>query len=50
MVGSIDLSGYDLRPFYENDFGRSQKIAREDDLISNLTIVFTWPRHPQIIS
>jgi hypothetical protein len=29
----LDLSGYDLRPFYENDFGRPQKIVREEDLI-----------------
>ncbi|HZS03636.1 MAG TPA: DUF1961 family protein [Blastocatellia bacterium] len=29
----LDLSGYDLRPFYENDFSRPQKIAREEDLI-----------------
>jgi hypothetical protein len=32
-TGSLDLSGYDLRPFYENDFDRPQKIAREEDLI-----------------
>jgi hypothetical protein len=32
-AAQIDLSGYDLRPFYENDFGRPQKIAREEDLI-----------------
>jgi hypothetical protein len=29
----IDLSGYELRPIYENDFSRPQKIAREEDLI-----------------
>lgn len=29
----LDLSGYELRPFYDNDFSRSQKIAREEDLI-----------------
>src|SRR5262245_10108782 len=29
----LDLSRYDLRPFYENDFSRPQKIAREEDLI-----------------
>ena len=31
--GQIDLSGYELRPIYENDFSRPQKIAREEDLI-----------------
>jgi hypothetical protein len=31
----LDLSGYDLRPFYENDFSRPQKIAREEDLIEH---------------
>jgi hypothetical protein len=38
----LDLSGYDLRPFYENDFGRSQKIAREEDLIEQAGAV--WKR------
>jgi hypothetical protein len=32
-AAQIDLSGYDLRLFYENDFGRPQKIVREEDLI-----------------
>jgi hypothetical protein len=32
-TGSLDLSGYNLRPFYENDFDWPQKIAREEDLI-----------------
>jgi hypothetical protein len=32
-AGPVDLSGYDLRVIYENDFGRPQKIAREEDLI-----------------
>src|SRR5262245_4048903 len=32
-AAKLDLSGYDLRPFYESDFGHSQKIAREEDLI-----------------
>ena len=29
----LDLSGYDLRSVYENDFSKSQKITREEDLI-----------------
>jgi Domain of unknown function (DUF1961) len=29
----LDLSRYDLRLFYENDFSRPQQIAREEDLI-----------------
>lgn len=32
----LDLSGYDLRPIYENDFSRPQKIAREEDLIEQV--------------
>jgi hypothetical protein len=31
--GQIDLSAYELRPIYQNDFSRSQKIVREEDLI-----------------
>jgi hypothetical protein len=38
----IDLSGYDLRLFYENDFSRPQKIAREEDLIEQAGAV--WRR------
>jgi hypothetical protein len=26
----LDMSGYNLRPFYENDFSRPQKISREE--------------------
>ncbi len=35
-VAQLDLSGYDLSPFYENDFNRSQKIAYEEDLIEQV--------------
>jgi hypothetical protein len=38
----LDLSGYDLRLFYENDFSRQQKIAREEDLIEQAGAV--WRR------
>jgi hypothetical protein len=38
----LDLSRYELRPFYENDFGRSQKITREEDLIEQAGAV--WKR------
>jgi hypothetical protein len=38
----LDLSGYDLRPFYENDFGRPQKVAREEGLIEQSGAV--WKR------
>ncbi|HZF39265.1 MAG TPA: DUF1961 family protein, partial [Blastocatellia bacterium] len=38
----LDLSEYDLRPFYENDFSRPQKIAREEDLIEQAGAV--WRR------
>jgi hypothetical protein len=38
----LDLSRYDLRPFYENDFSRPQKIAREEDLIEQVGAV--WRR------
>ncbi|MBO0857411.1 MAG: DUF1961 family protein [Chloracidobacterium sp.] len=38
----LNLSGYDLRPFYENDFSRPQKIAREEDLIEHAGAV--WKR------
>jgi hypothetical protein len=41
-AASLDLSGYDLRPFYENDFSRTQKIAREEDLIEQVGVV--WRR------
>lgn len=30
---ALDLSKYDLRPVYENDFSHPQKIAREEDYI-----------------
>jgi Domain of unknown function (DUF1961) len=39
----IDLSGYDLRQFYENDFSRPQKVAREEDLIEQAGAV--WRRN-----
>jgi Domain of unknown function (DUF1961) len=32
-AAQLDLSGYDLRPFYENDFSRPQNIVSEEDLI-----------------
>jgi uncharacterized protein DUF1961 len=32
-AGRLDLSRYDLRPFYESDFSRPRKIVREEDLI-----------------
>lgn len=38
----LDLSGYDQRPFYENDFSRPQKIAREESLIEQAGAV--WRR------
>src|SRR5262245_66493964 len=38
----LDLSRYDLRPFYENDFSRPQKIDREEDLIEQAGAV--WRR------
>ncbi len=38
----LDLSKYELRPFYENDFSRPQKIAREEDLIEKVGEV--WRR------
>lgn len=41
-TAQLDLSGYYLRPFYENDFSRSQKIAREEDLIEQVGAV--WRR------
>jgi hypothetical protein len=41
-TAQLDLSGYDLRPFYENDFGQQQKIAREEDLIEQAGAV--WRR------
>jgi len=33
QTASLNLSTYDLRPFYENGFSKSQKITREEDLI-----------------
>jgi len=41
-TAQIDLSGYDLRPFYENDFSHSQKIVQEEDLIEQAGAV--WRR------
>jgi uncharacterized protein DUF1961 len=41
-TAQLDLSGYELRPFYENDFGRPQKIVREEDLIEQAGAV--WRR------
>jgi hypothetical protein len=41
-AAALDLSRYDLRPFYENDFSRPQKIAREEDLIEQIDGV--WRR------
>jgi hypothetical protein len=38
----LDLSGYDLRLLYENDFSRPQKIVREEDLIEQAGAV--WRR------
>jgi hypothetical protein len=32
----LDLSKYELRPVYENDFRKAQKIAREEDFIEHL--------------
>ena len=42
VAAPLDLSGYDMRPFYENDFSRPQKIAREEDLIEQVGTV--WRR------
>src|SRR5262245_24824663 len=42
----LDLSGYDLRPFYENDFSRPQKIAREEDLIEQAGSVWRRKARP----
>ena len=36
VAAPLDLSGYDMRPFYENDFSRPQMIAREEDLIEQV--------------
>jgi hypothetical protein len=41
-TSQLDLSGYDLHPFYENDFSRPQKIAREEGLIERAGAV--WRR------
>jgi len=38
----LDLSRYDMRLFYENDFSRPQKIDREEDLIEQAGAV--WRR------
>lgn len=42
----LDLSGYDLRLFYENDFSRPQKIAREEDLIEQAGAVWRRKANP----
>src|SRR5215475_12943381 len=42
----LDLSRYDLRPFYENDFSRPQKIAREEDLIEQFGAVWRRKSNP----
>jgi len=42
VAAALDLSGYDLRLFYENDFSQPQKIAREEDLIEQASAV--WRR------
>ncbi|HEY8460911.1 MAG TPA: DUF1961 family protein [Blastocatellia bacterium] len=42
----LDLSGYDLRPFYENDFSRPQKIVREEDLIEQAGDVWRRKARP----
>src|SRR5262249_21660525 len=41
-TAQLDLSGYELRLFYENDFGRPQKMIREEDLIEQAGAV--WRR------
>jgi hypothetical protein len=41
-TAQLDLSGYELRPLYENDFGRPQKMVREEDLIEQAGAV--WRR------
>ena len=35
-TAQLDLSGYELHPLYENDFGQPQKIAREEELIEQV--------------
>jgi len=42
----LDLSKYDLRLFYENDFSRPQKIAREEDLIEQAGNVWRRKARP----
>lgn len=42
----LDLSGYDMRLFYENDFGRPQKIVREEDLIEQAGAVWRRKTRP----
>jgi hypothetical protein len=42
----LDLSGYELRAVYENDFGRPQKIAREEDLIEQTSAVWRRKARP----
>jgi hypothetical protein len=42
----LDLSGYDLRPIYKNDFSRSQKITREEDLIEQARGVWRRKARP----
>jgi Domain of unknown function (DUF1961) len=46
QTAPLDLSGYDLRPFYENDFSQSQKIAREEDLIEQAGAVWRRKARP----
>ncbi|HEY6403060.1 MAG TPA: hypothetical protein VI479_16700, partial [Blastocatellia bacterium] len=45
-AAQLDLSGYDLRPFYENDFSRPQKIVSEEDLIEQAGAVWRRKARP----
>ena len=46
QTASLDLSRFDLRPFYENDFSKSQKITREEDLIEQAGSVWRRKARP----
>ena len=45
-LAPLDLSRYDLRLVYENDFARPQKIVREEDLIERAEGVYRRKARP----
>lgn len=46
VIAQLDLSRYELRPFYENDFSQSQKIVREEDLIQQTNGIWRRKARP----